>query len=79
HYPVDTLNRYSAVCYDRGDEPLTDIIIPINEYGIDNFLWIRNPYKLKIEPENRLLVESPEDYLLAYWMGRYYGFISEDM
>lgn len=36
-------------------------------------------YKLKIEPENRLLIESPEDYLLAYWIGRYYGFISEVM
>ncbi len=78
-YAVDTLNRYNTVCYDRSDEPLTDVIIPINEYGTDNFLWIRNPYKLKIEPEDKLLIESPEDYLLAYWMGRYYGFISEDM
>ncbi|MCX7944233.1 MAG: hypothetical protein N2746_06980 [Deltaproteobacteria bacterium] len=78
-YAVDTLNRYKTVCYDRSNEPLTDIVIPINEYGMDNFLWIRNPYKLKIEPENLFLIESPEDYLLAYWIGRYYGFIDENM
>lgn len=78
-YMVDTLNRYPVTCYDRSNEPMTDSIIPINEYGMDNFLWIRNPYKLKIEDENRLLIESPEDYLLAYWLGRYYGFITEDM
>ncbi len=78
-YKVDTLNRYPIDCYDRSDEPMTDIVIPVNEYGIDNFLWIRNPYKLKLEEENRFLIESPEDYLLAYWLGRFYGFISEDM
>ncbi|MCX7958958.1 MAG: hypothetical protein N3B13_07915 [Deltaproteobacteria bacterium] len=78
-YMVDTIDRYPVVCYDRSDEPLTDIVIPVNEYGADNFLWIRNPYKLKSEPENKLLIESPEDYLLAYWIGRYYGFIDENM
>jgi hypothetical protein len=77
-YTVDTINRYKTVCNDRSNEPLTDVVIPINEYGIDNFLWIRNPYKLKMESENRKLIESPEDFLLAYWMGRYYGFIDEN-
>ena len=26
-----------------------------------------------------LLVHSPEDYLLAYWIGRYHGYISGEM
>jgi hypothetical protein len=26
-----------------------------------------------------LAIESPEDYLLASWLGRYYGLITEDM
>jgi hypothetical protein len=79
HYPVDNFADYAAVCTDRSDEPITDVVIPIPERGMDNFVWINNPYKLEQEPGDPRQIESPEDYLLAYWMGRYYGFFREDM
>ena len=43
------------------------------------FLWWRDPYDLDSCEENRLRVVQPSDYLLAYWMGRYFGFIDADM
>jgi len=79
HHAVDLPAKYAEVCRDRNDDPLTDVVVPIEERGMDNFLWIGNPYDLEVEPENLQWVESPEDYLLAYWVGRYYGFITADM
>jgi hypothetical protein len=43
------------------------------------FLWWANPYDLDGCTANPRRIEPPTDYLLAYWMGRYYGFISEGM
>ncbi|RJO70184.1 MAG: hypothetical protein C4523_05640 [Myxococcales bacterium] len=79
HRPVDTLSRYTEVCRDRSDDPLAGVLIPIEERKADNFQWIGNPYLMEQEDGNPAHVESPEDYLLAYWMGRYFGFIGEDM
>ncbi len=79
HYAVDTFSSYSQTCLDRSDEPLTDVVIPIPERSMDNFVWINNPYKLESEPAEPRWVESPEDYLLAYWLGRYFGFIRAEM
>lgn len=31
------------------------------------------------ETADAQLIESPEDYLLAYWLGRYAGFLSADL
>lgn len=77
HFPVDTFATYPAVCTDRSDEPMSDQLIPIDERAADNFQWIGNPYKPEIDPGDATWVESPEDYLLAYWMGRWFGFIAE--
>jgi hypothetical protein len=57
---------------------MTDVVIPIDDTGMDNFLWFRNPYEMESEPENRRIVESPEDFLLAYWLGRHFGLIAPD-
>jgi hypothetical protein len=46
---------------------------------MDNYQWSRNPWELEKDPGDPALVESPEDYLLAYWMGRWWGFIGEEM
>ncbi len=43
------------------------------------FIWWGKPYGLGGCTENRRVIRVPTDYLLAYWMGRYYGFIDEDM
>jgi hypothetical protein len=77
-YDVDTLSTYTEVCRSRGDNPMTDVVIPIGVRLMDNFHWINNPYEMEQAAANPLLVESPEDYLLAYWLGRYYGLITED-
>ncbi|MBI4816408.1 MAG: hypothetical protein HY791_09120 [Deltaproteobacteria bacterium] len=76
HRAVDT-TKYPEVCKDRSDEPLTDIVIPFSEREIDNYMWKKNPYAIKVEAAIPSLVESPEDYLLAYWVGRYFGILDE--
>jgi len=79
HFPVDTFAGYPEACTDRSGEPMSDRFIPIDERAADNFQWIGNPYKPEVDPGDATIVESPEDYLLAYWMGRWFGFISEGM
>ena len=46
---------------------------------MDKYQWSRNPWEMEKEVANPKLVESPEDFLLAYWMGRAYGFITPEM
>ncbi|MBU0705437.1 MAG: hypothetical protein KKC18_16425, partial [Chloroflexi bacterium] len=43
--------------------------IPLAEYHFDNYLWRLDPFEIQEEdrPEDRQLVFSPEDYLVAYW------------
>ncbi len=79
HHATDTLHTYAEACKDRSGDPMTDVVIPIDQTGMDNFLWFRNPYDMEQEPEDPKTVESTEGYLLAYWVGRYFGFITPDM
>ena len=76
---VDSVSRYPEVCRDRKDKPLTDVVVPIDERQVDHFIWTRNPYRLQSEPGDPTYIESPEDYLLAYWLGRYLGIVSEEL
>ena len=43
------------------------------------FNWWDDPYSLWNCRLNKRHIQPGTDYLLAYWMGRYYGFIAEDM
>jgi hypothetical protein len=79
HHPIDNMPNYSAVCEARDGDPMTDVLIPIDDTGMDNFLWTRNPYEMEVDPGDPRRIESPEDYLLAYWLGRWWGFISPQM
>jgi hypothetical protein len=51
-------------------------VIPVADRDYDNYLWRLDPYEI---PSARAAVpdrvHSPEDYLLAYWLGRYSGFL----
>ena len=69
-----------AVCISRLDRGRSDVPIPLEEYYFDNYLWRLDFYEIEPaeRPEDRRQVFSPEDYLLAYWMGRYHGILSED-
>jgi len=67
------------VCSDRLDKPLTDYPRPMAERCMSTFVWWGSPYTLKECTEDPRNIKPPADYLLAYWMGRYYGFIDESM
>src|SRR5690606_1620200 len=63
------------VCKDRFDQPMTDYPRPIAERCLARFVWWGSPYTTSGCSANERFVYSPADYLVAYWMGRYYGFI----
>ncbi|NOZ01634.1 MAG: hypothetical protein GXP54_07065 [Deltaproteobacteria bacterium] len=69
-----------AACINRMGDPNADHVIPLEERYYDNYVWRLDPYEI---PKDHAgvpgLLHSPEDYLLAYWMGRYFGYVSEEM
>lgn len=72
-------SEFVEVCRGRKDWAMTGTLIPIEQRQTDNFTWTRNPYRIRdTAPEDRTYIESPEDFLLAYWLGRFHGFIDED-
>lgn len=71
---------YPFACYNRFDDETTFDVVPINETRLHTFAFKSNPYNIpKERSAAEHVVEPPVDYLAAYWMGRFYGFISEDM
>ncbi|HUU01495.1 MAG TPA: hypothetical protein VM425_08660 [Myxococcota bacterium] len=86
NFPQEKFDRHipqgtqPEVCRSRLDEPVATEPIPLSEYAFDNYLWRLDFFKIQDErPENRRLVYSPEDYLVAYWLGRYHGLIDPDL
>lgn len=70
---------FPEACRGRKDRPMSATLIPFEQRRVDNFSWTRNPYRIfESTPEDRQYIESPEDFLLAYWMGRYFKLIDED-
>lgn len=66
-------------CTNRFGNPIIENAREVHERCIRGFLWWTWPYSpddCTAQPQKIL---SPTDYLLAYWMGRYYGFITEGM
>ncbi|MFC1888609.1 hypothetical protein ACFL4G_02520 [Thermodesulfobacteriota bacterium] len=41
------------------------------------FTWWSNPYSHQHCDENPRYIKHPADYLMPYWMGRYFGYIDE--
>lgn len=69
-----------GVCSNRFGKPNAAHPIPLLERNFDNYVWRFDPYEVpQAQPGNPLLIHSAEDYLLAYWMGRYHGYISPEM
>ena len=52
---------------------------PVDQQCPADFRWQRNPFQLSCGGGNPRQVYPGVDYLLAYWMGRYYGVIDETM
>ena len=70
--PYVDLTNTVKVC---GSEACSPVPVPLRPPT--DFLWQRDPFQLTGGGTG--LVESPGiDYILPYWMGRYYGVISPD-
>ena len=67
------------VCEDRFGKPMTDYPRQVAERCIGTFMWWGSPYTTAGCQENLRNIKPPADYLLPYWMGRYYGFIDATM
>ena len=70
---------YEHDCISRLDGSNAAEVIPIYERCLTStYMWTRNPYERKICTEDTQRLSPPIDYLLAYWMGRYFGYIGEE-
>ena len=52
--------------------------VPMDKRPADDFEWKENPYRMDGGGDETIEF-SGVDYLLPYWMGRYHGFITEEM
>ena len=69
-----------TACLNRHGRPNAAEIVPLEERDYDNYVWRLDPYEIPRARDpvpDRL--HSPEDFLLAYWVGRYFGYIAEDL
>lgn len=53
--------------------------IPIEERCASVFEWWGDPNEREVCGADPSSAQPPADYLLPYWMGRYFGFISADL
>jgi hypothetical protein len=56
---------------------LSSVAVDVSQRVPATFLWERNPWKLQ-DPGVPHRLYGGVDYLLAYWMARYFGFIADD-
>lgn len=70
-----------GVCTTRLNRPSVAEVIPLAEYPFDNYLWRLDFFELTDHDitEDLRNIYSPEDYLVAYWLGRMHGLITADM
>ena len=78
HRGVD-LTGYLEFCVSKRHGSITKEPIPWREHRRDLFVWWGSPYERSKEDGDPLLIETPADYLLPYWMGRYFGWITAEM
>ena len=71
-FKVDLRGRYDACGDNQACQP-----VPVAERVPSGFLWERSPFQLSSGGDG--FIEGPGiDYLLPYWMARYYGVLTED-
>lgn len=66
-------------CKSRFNEDLSEFAHTPAERCPDNVMFWGDPYNMYSCTHNRRVIVAPTDYLLPYWMGRYYGFITAEM
>ena len=79
HQAQDNTVDYEHYCDSRLDRSLAEDVIPVHEQCTATYLFWKSPYQRRTCSAEPWKIEPPGDYLLPYWMGRYYGFITEDM
>ena len=84
-FHTDKINRakdnsgYEAWCDSPRHGSLAEHPIPVEERCSSIFEWWGDPNEREQCSENLRLAQPPADFLLPYWMGRYFGYISPDM
>ncbi|MCB9683137.1 MAG: hypothetical protein H6733_16855 [Alphaproteobacteria bacterium] len=79
-FPVDEVRREvppstePQLCLDRLDRPMGAVPRGPDERCLEAFVWWKDQYVLRGCAAEPTIVEPPADYLLPYWMGRYFGF-----
>jgi uncharacterized protein (TIGR03437 family) len=71
---VNNNGKY-ATC---GDAALACQPIPVPDRPTTDFLWQRSPYQLANQGASNIIEGAGVDYILPYWMARYYGVIAPD-
>jgi len=75
---TDTSDLPMSECFNRFDDPTHIDPVPVERRRAGIFDWTRNPYNVQQRDENLRSISAPADYLLAYWMGRYHGYIDAE-
>jgi hypothetical protein len=70
---------YPETCVSQRHGSLTDRPVPIEERCTSLFEWWGSPYERQTCAADPKQADIPTSYLLPYWAGRYFGFISEEM
>jgi len=76
---LDNTALYPHYCDSRLGASMAEFPIPMAHHCPSTFSFWKNPYVRHGCTAKPWEINQPGDYLLAYWMGRYYGFISEDL
>ena len=74
HYEVE--RELAIIARDRLGHLQTREVVSIEDRAPSIFIWTRNPYAIR--PVKHDYQKPAIDYLAAYWMGRYHGFLTEE-
>ncbi len=84
-FPTDTIRRaqdasgYEPWCDSERHGSLAEQPIPVEERCSSVFEWWGDPNQREVCSEDLKSANPPAGFLLPYWMGRYFGYISEEM
>jgi hypothetical protein len=71
--------KYLEACLSSRHGSLALGPIPVEERCQRQFIWWGDPYERQVCGGNPKVANRPGGYLLPYWAGRYFGFITENM
>lgn len=78
-YPHFCDGRFDKVDDDVHDDSKTEFPVPVADRCVRTFLWWADPFDRDTCGDDPRSLDQPGDYLLAYWMGRYFGFLPADL